>query len=348
MTELFLNWYRKNKRDLPWRKRSDPYAVLVSELMLQQTRVDTVIAYYNAFMARFPDVFALANADEADVLHAWQGLGYYSRARNLHKLAQEVVEVGGVFPTTYHEWQKLPGVGRYIAGAVMSIAQGQVQSAVDGNVLRVISRIDGCTDDISLPASRKKIESRVSALMPTDNTSDFTQALMELGALVCKPTSPLCADCPLRENCTAFKEGTTAQIPVKSPKRKPQRVMLWALAIICGEYILLKQRGDKELLAKMWGVPVFERTDDDFETASIENLLDLKLPRAKDIGCVTHVFTHRLWEMRVQQFYADDFAKPAGNWEWVSFDALPTKAIPTAFAKVLNLVKKTAVQNKPI
>ena len=214
-TAKLLSWYRENRRDLPWRKTSDVYAVLVSEMMLQQTTVETVLGYYERFLERFPDVQTLAAADEEEVLAAWKGLGYYSRARNLHRLAKQVAAEDGVFPGTLEGWQKLPGVGPYIAGAVTSIALGLPHAAVDGNVLRVFSRADGIEDDIMLPQTRKRVEALVRALMPHDATSDFTQALMELGALVCRPVSPDCNLCPVADGCVARERGIVDKLPVK-------------------------------------------------------------------------------------------------------------------------------------
>lgn len=331
-----LGWYESNKRDLPWRKASGVYAVLVSEMMLQQTRVDTVIGYYERFMARFPNAAALAAASEDEVLHAWQGLGYYRRARNLHAATKMVTENGGVFPQTQKEWLRLPGVGHYIAGAVMSIAQGLQQPAVDGNVLRVIARLMGSKDDIALPATRKVTEKIVRGMMPKGRPGDFTQALMELGALVCTPASPKCADCPLTLYCAAYRGGTTQDIPVKTKKARPKTVRLWAAAVIFGECILLEQRGEG-LLGGMWGVPVAAREDGSADDA-LSRQAGLTLYGGTHIGRVVHVFTHQRWEMDVMRYDVSGKACTDETLEWVRIDSLGSKAVPTAFKKVLALL----------
>ena len=203
-----LHWFDKNKRDLPWRKTKDPYKIWVSEIMLQQTRVDTVIAYYNRFIESFPTVEDLAAADEQDVLKHWQGLGYYSRARNLHKGAQMVREqFGGEFPKEPDKVKKIPGIGPYTAGAILSIAFNLPYPAVDGNVLRVFSRVFAIKEDIAQPQTVKLIQQKAAAYMPERHEGNFTEALMELGALICIPVSPLCLTCPLFHQCEARLQG---------------------------------------------------------------------------------------------------------------------------------------------
>lgn len=338
-TEAILNWYWYNKRDLPWRKTSDPYAVLVSEMMLQQTRVDTVISYYHRFMEKYSDVKALAQADETEVLAVWQGLGYYSRARNLHRLAKEVAANGGEFPNSYEGWRRLPGVGPYIAGAVMSIAYNMPQPAVDGNVLRVISRLDASRIDIMSVAARKAVTAKVLKMMPEGHVGDFTQALMELGALVCKPTSPNCEVCPVNETCQANIQDVTHEIPVKKPKKKPKTIKLYALAMCTNGHILLEKRNDEGLLAKMWGLPVAEKQKGLSAGNAYQNLFST-VCEGKTLGHVKHVFTHQRWEMEVVLFEVE---RPFGSnerMEWVRFDELKKKPIPTAFKKVLSVVLK--------
>lgn len=195
---LLIDWYRENRRDLPWRESRDPYRVLVSEIMLQQTRAETVKPYFHRFLATLPTVEDLANADEPTLLKLWEGLGYYSRVRNLQKAARAVMEHhGGVIPADFDALLKLPGVGRYTAGAVASIAFGIPVPAVDGNVLRVLARLTGDDTDILSPAAKKTAEATLAPLVPSDAAGDFTQSLIELGALVCTPGEPKCSDCPL-------------------------------------------------------------------------------------------------------------------------------------------------------
>lgn len=217
-----LAWYDLQKRDLPWRINRDPYRVWISEIMLQQTRVDTVKPYYRNFMEKFPTIQALAEAPEEDVLKAWEGLGYYSRARNLQTAAREVkANYGGVVPDTPKEIAKLKGVGSYTAGAILSIAYEKPEPAVDGNVMRVFSRLLYMEDDIAKPATRVKFEHLVRQTIPHDRAGDFNQALMELGALICLPRTPHCLTCPVFDYCLARKEGVQKELPVKG-KAKSQ------------------------------------------------------------------------------------------------------------------------------
>ena len=335
-----LNWYRANKRDLPWRKTSDVYAVLVSEMMLQQTTVETVLGYYTRFLARFPDVQSLAAASEEEVLDAWKGLGYYSRARNLHKLAKQAAENGGVFPDTLEEWRKLPGVGPYIAGAVTSIALGLPHAAVDGNVLRVFARADGIADDIMLPQTKKRVEERVQGLMPRDATSDFTQALMELGALVCRPVSPNCAACPVVEGCLAHQRGIVDELPLKKPKEKQQVVRMWVAVVETPDAVLLEHRQNDTLLAHMWGLPIVEQQGDRPAEELLAEKYGIRLSGGQPAGHAVHVFTHRRWKMDILRVKLDEEFPVDGALEWVSWEQFERKPVPTAFMKALQTARK--------
>jgi len=255
-----LGWYDVVKRKLPWRINRDPYRVWVSEIMLQQTRVDTVIPYYERFMARFPTVQALAEAPEEEVLKHWEGLGYYSRARNLQAGAKEVVDrFGGIVPDDAASVASLKGVGPYTAGAIMSIAFNRPEPAVDGNVMRVLSRFWLLEDDIAKPSTRVRIEKLARAIIPEGRAGDFNQALMELGALVCTPKSPGCLTCPVMERCEGRLAGKEKELPIKT-KAKPPRPE-WRLGIIVagsGEHagqVLVRQRPETGLLARMWELP---------------------------------------------------------------------------------------------
>ena len=335
-TELLLVWYDANKRDLPWRRTRDPYAVLVSEMMLQQTRVDTVIRYYNDFMGRFPDVYALAHASEADVLNAWKGLGYYSRARNLHRCAKRIAAQCGEFPDTLSGWRALPGVGDYIAAAVMSIALKKPCAAVDGNVLRVISRLNGLNGDIASPAVRKDIKTRVQRMIPQDRASDFTQALMELGALVCKPSSPDCGNCPLTVLCKALAQDAIQQIPVKTHRKAPREVKLVVAAVSCGDALLMECRDEKGLLAGMWGLPAAELKEGKAPEALFQEKYTLALKGGISIGQARHTFTHQRWEMDVQYYEADKFPTEE-RMEWVRIGSIDEKPVPKAFQKAIDV-----------
>ncbi|UVI28837.1 A/G-specific adenine glycosylase [Paenibacillus spongiae] len=255
-----LGWYRQNKRVLPWRMNRDPYRIWVSEVMLQQTRVDTVIPYYERFMDKFPTAEALAEAPEAEVLKCWEGLGYYSRARNLQAGAQEVVSRhDGVVPDDKAAVSALRGVGPYTAGAIMSIAFNRPEPAVDGNVMRVLSRYFCLEDDIAKPSTRVSIEKLAASLIPEGAAGDFNQALMELGALVCTPKSPGCLTCPVMAHCEGRMAGKEHILPIKT-KAKPPRPELRLAALVTGTgshagKILIRQRPDTGLLARMWELP---------------------------------------------------------------------------------------------
>ncbi|MBW7476826.1 A/G-specific adenine glycosylase [Paenibacillus oenotherae] len=255
-----LDWYRGNKRVLPWRMNRDPYRIWVSEVMLQQTRVDTVIPYYERFMDKFPTAAALAEAPEPEVLKCWEGLGYYSRARNLQAGAREVVERhGGIVPEDKEAVSALRGVGPYTAGAIMSIAFNRPEPAVDGNVMRVLSRFFCLEDDIAKPATRVKIEKLAASLIPEGAAGDFNQGLMELGALVCTPKSPGCLTCPVMMHCEGRMAGKEHVLPIKT-KAKPPRpeTRLAALIVGSGQHagkVLVRQRPATGLLASMWELP---------------------------------------------------------------------------------------------
>jgi len=348
MRDKLLRWYNKNKRDLPWRQRSGPYPVLVSEMMLQQTTVDTVLRYYEPFMARFPHVKTLAAADEQEVLASWKGLGYYSRARNLHRIARQVVsEFGGEFPSTHDEWLSLPGVGPYMAGAVLSIAYGQPYPAVDGNVLRVISRAFALREDITRPVARKEVEARVSAMMAHENAGDFTQALMELGALVCRPSSPDCTNCPWNADCAALRENVVNELPIRKPRTAPRTVQLWAALIETEDSVLLHYRGSETLLAKLWGLPVAEKQDGKIPEALFAEKYGLSLMDGEVTGHAVHVFTHQRWQMDVVSYRMKSEIKfNIPEWEWISWESIEKKPIPTAFMRILRAVKKQRAERK--
>ncbi|WP_219835664.1 A/G-specific adenine glycosylase [Paenibacillus sp. R14(2021)] len=258
-TELLL-WYKANKRDLPWRMNRDPYRVWVSEIMLQQTRVDTVIPYYERFMAQFPTAAALAEAPEPEVLKCWEGLGYYSRARNLQAGAREVLSLhGGTVPDDKAAVAALRGVGPYTTGAIMSIAFNRPEPAVDGNVMRVLSRYFCLEEDIAKPATRVNIEKLAASLIPEGEAGDFNQALMELGALVCTPKSPGCLTCPVMMHCEGRMAGKAQVLPIKT-KAKPPRPETRIAALITGSgshagKLLVRQRPESGLLAQMWELP---------------------------------------------------------------------------------------------
>lgn len=324
-----IDWFAVHRRPLPWREDRDPYRVWISEIMLQQTRVDTVIPYYERFLAAFPTVDALAAASETDVLKLWEGLGYYSRARNLHRAAKEIVaRFDGRLPPTVEELLTLPGIGRYTAGAIASIAFDQPVAAVDGNVLRVVARLLGITEVITKAAVQRRVAEQVVAMMPPGEAAAMTEALMELGALVCLPRNPLCARCPWRDDCLAQAQGIAEQLPVR-PRRTPPRIVNGAVAVVhkalspaCLAFsssgpevpgfagvVLIARRPEEGLLAGMWEFPWVEvdKASASKDVAKLAEFVCDMLRRrfgieARVVGrlpSVRHVFSHLEWRLNV-------------------------------------------------
>ncbi len=254
-----IAWYRGARRDLPWRWTRDPYAIWVSEVMLQQTRVAVVVPYWQRWMARFPTAAALAGAPLDDVLAAWSGLGYYRRARNLHRGAREVVaRYGGSLPDTAAELRSLPGIGRYTAGAIASMAFDRREPLVDGNVARVLARLFAVDEDVKSAAGQKRLWQLADELVPGDSPGDFNQALMELGATVCAPAAPRCADCPLAAHCRAHRDGRTRELPRLPERRRDADKPLLAAAaawIERGGRLLLARRAPGGLFGGLWELP---------------------------------------------------------------------------------------------
>lgn len=332
-----LSWYNESKRDLPWRHNPTPYRVWISEIMLQQTRVDPVIPYYLRFMEALPDVQSLANVSEDDLMKLWEGLGYYSRARNLQKAAKQVAEVG-CFPDNFEGWRALPGIGEYTAGAICSIALGLPTPAVDGNVLRVLSRVLGSYEDIASSKVKKAFTEALKAVYPINHTSEFTQGLMELGAIVCLPNgAPLCNDCPLRDHCKAFRENLVDQIPVKSEKKKRKIEKKTVLILRCGNLIALQRRPERGLLANLWeypNLPEWVEEDDLRSLFSPSN--PLKIDALPDS---THIFTHIEWLMKGYEITISD---PSDQYIWMTVEeVLHQKAIPSAYRCYTNHLKNS-------
>lgn len=302
---LLLQWYDRVKRDLPWRGISDPYRVWLSEIMLQQTRVETVKGYYERFLTLFPTVEALAAAPREAVLKAWEGLGYYSRARNLHKAAQAVASgFAGRFPQSYEELARLPGVGPYTAGAIASIAFGERVPAVDGNVLRVASRFFGVRADIAAPGTRGAIRALVQDAMPPERAGDYNQALMELGATVCSPLSPNCGACPWEALCDARAEGDAESLPIHEKKRPPKKVDVAVCLLTRGDRVLVTRRKERLL----HGLYVFALLEEETEPERVRQLLleqGLDCSFASALGSARHAFTHRVWDMRLLHYRLD-------------------------------------------
>lgn len=326
-------WFRENQRNLPWRQEPTPYHVWLSEIMLQQTRVEAVIPYYLRFLERLPDIASLAVVDEEELMKLWQGLGYYNRARNLKRAAEQaVLEYGGELPADYEKLLKLPGIGSYTAGAIASIAFGIARPAVDGNVLRVISRILGSMEDISQAKVKKKIEEQLLFVMPGNAPGDFNQALMELGATVCVPNgAPHCQECPVAETCLAFREGKTDVIPYKAPK-KPRRIEERTILLVKwkDEYAIEK-RPSTGLLAGLYEFPNLEGSLNGEQLADYLIHAGETSFTAEPLPPSKHVFSHVEWRMTA---YHIVLRKKKG--ERFQFhkrqDILEHYAIPSAFS----------------
>ncbi|WP_082194093.1 A/G-specific adenine glycosylase [Bhargavaea cecembensis] len=302
--EALTDWYRRECRDLPWRRTRDPYLIWISEVMLQQTRVDTVIPYYMRFAERYPDMAQLAYAPVEELMKEWEGLGYYSRVRNLQSGVREAYETYGEVPADPDRFRKLKGVGPYTAGAVMSIAYGIPAPAVDGNVMRVLSRVLLIEEDIAKPKTRKLFEEAVMDLIDREDPSSFNQGLMELGATVCTPTRPKCLLCPVRDWCAAYHEGREEELPFKSKKKKPAAVPQTVIAVRSpGGRWLMEQRPGEGLLAGMWQFPAEGTGDPEEAVRLISDRFGLKLTQLQPATEFKHMFTHRIWE--VQAFTAE-------------------------------------------
>ena len=323
---ILLTWFDQNKRELPWRetKPRDPYHVWVSEIMLQQTRTEAVKPYFTSWMERFPTIEVLAEADEADVLHQWQGLGYYSRARNLHKAALLMKEsYGSAMPQGKEDIRALPGIGDYTAGAILSMAFGKKEAAIDGNVLRVYARLYAIEDDILKTAGRKKITQLVCETLP-DRAGDFNEALMDLGANVCIPKHPRCDTCPLSAFCEAFHQGRVEELPHRT-KKKPQQELCAACAICIRDgKVLLHKRARTGMLASMWEFPMVLSEKADTAADELSHFLHGKLEGP--VWKYKHVFTHRIWYMNA--YMAENITVPEGEYKYFSPEEY--KEIPLA------------------
>lgn len=330
-------WFEASHRDLTWRRTADPYAIWVSEIMLQQTRVETVERYYADFLARFPTVQALADAEQSAVLEAWSGLGYYRRARLLHKGAQHVRDtLGGRVPDDGASLLAVPGIGKYTAGAIASIAFDKPQPLVDGNVARVLSRVCGIEEPKQQDATAKGHWVLTQAILERGRPRILAQALMELGATVCTPKSPRCEACPIQAHCNAFATERTATIPAPRKKVAQPLDRLCALAVVSRKRLLMIKRPPTGLLASMWCLPLVTDEDGPTELGTVFEDADT-VDRWSRVGSVRHVFTHRIWEMSVCR--ANVPKRPAlaleGEVAWVAPGERPPGGIPSVTTKLL-------------
>lgn len=332
-----LAWYDVSARVLPWRARGgakpEPYRVWLSEIMLQQTRVETVLPYYAKFLARWPDVTALANARQEEVLSAWAGLGYYARARNLHACAKAVVaEFGGVFPEGEDELRRLPGIGVYTSAAISAIAFGKKATPVDGNIERVMSRLFAVEE--KLPAAKKTLSRLAAEMTPAHRAGDFAQALMDLGATICTPKRPACAICPWIDACVARARGDQETFPRKTEKAEGKLRKGAAFVVLRDDdHILLRTRADKGLLASMTEVPGSEWSAEYKESIKAAPLAGIKWQ--KMIGPVRHVFTHFPLELTVYAARVPKKTRAPKGMRFVPLNALDDEALPSVMRKVI-------------
>ena len=323
LSRPLLDWYEQNKRDLPWRRDADPYRIWVSEIMLQQTRIEAARGYYERFMEALPTVESLASADEDTVLKLWEGLGYYSRARNLHRCARIIVrDCGGKFPRTARELRRLPGIGEYTAGALASLAFNEPESAVDGNVCRVLARVEACSDTVD-EAMKARYRRELREILPDGESGDFNSALMELGETVCTPGVPGCERCPIADLCRARLEGSPERWPVLQEKRPRRIERRRVLLMVCGERVALRRRPDRGLLAGLWELP--------------NDTLDEPPAGGEPCGEAVHRFTHVEWHMRGYILRCEHETEGC---VWVTPEERRALAIPGAFRYYLKILEE--------
>jgi len=344
-----LDWYAQQRRELPWRDEPDPYRVWISEVMLQQTQVATVTPYYERFVRRFPTLNDLASATLDEVLKAWEGLGYYARARNLHAAAGRVMaEHGGQLPAGYAALRRLPGFGDYTAGAVASIAFGERVPAVDGNVKRVLARLLAITDDVARGATSRRLRALAGALVPADRPGDFNQALMELGATICTPGTPRCLLCPVRAECEGQAQGIQASLPIKAPRRERPHYDVTA-AVIRGEdgRLLIAQRKPEAMLGGLWEFPGGKcqpgESLPECLQREIREELDLDIEVGRYLTSIDHGYTHFRISLHVfecRPLDGDPRALDCADWRWVQPAELGNFAFPVTDRKIIQILNR--------
>ena len=342
-----LDWYEKHHRSLPWRKSSDPYRIWVSEVMLQQTQVKTVIPYYNRFLSAFPEPETLAEADQQEVLKLWEGLGYYARARNLHRAAREIItHHGGAVPQDLAALKALPGIGDYIAAAVSSIAFGNPHAAVDGNVKRVLARFHKTDLPVNDPASGKVFRKAAEEFLEKSKPGDFNQAMMELGALICKPANPRCHDCPLRQECRAFKEEAVKEYPRRIKRGRIPEYHVAVGVIWKGSRVLITQRKPDGLLGGLWEFPGGKIKDGETPSGAcireINEEVSLVVETEDRIARIRHAYTHFKIVMDVFRcIYLNGRIKLRGpvDYRWIQLSEIDRFPFPGANRKFIPLIK---------
>jgi A/G-specific adenine glycosylase len=347
ITDPLLAWYRRSRRDLPWRRDHDPYRVWVSEVMLQQTQVVTVIPYYERFLARFPDVRSLAAAPLDDVLKLWEGLGYYARARNLHRAAREVAAShDGVIPRDPRAFGALPGVGAYMTAAVQSIAFGAPLAVVDGNVKRVVARLFALRDCVDHAAGRRAVQARAQALLGPADPGAFNQALMELGAVICRPVNPLCAECPVSGACAARSAGNPEAFPLRDARRAVPREHIAVGVVSDGARVLITRRAERGMLGGLWEFPGGKVRRGECAAQAcrreIREEVGLRVQVDARIARVTHAYTHLTVDIDV--FHCRyrggrvDLSGPVDH-RWVTMEETAAYAFPKANHKFMPAIR---------
>ena len=340
---LLMQWYKKEARVLPWRSDPNPYYVWISEIMLQQTRVDTVMPYFLRFIAEIPTVRDLADIDEEKLLKLWQGLGYYNRALNLKKAAVMIVgKFGGSLPSGMKDLMSLPGIGVYTAGAISSIAFGRQVPAIDGNVLRIIARITAGREDIGNAKTKKLFEPVVAAMIPAEAPGDFNQALMDLGATICLPNGePKCGQCPVNGLCEAYKKGLTSEIPVMSNKKARRIEKKTVLLITCNNRFALRKRGESGLLPNLWEFPNVEGYLTEEQCRQLLLNWGFTGCRITELPPSRHIFTHLEWHMKGYFIRATQL-RGLPDFVWANKDEIKSRySIPTAFKTIIKYAGET-------
>jgi len=330
-----LDWYLLHARDLPWRRTKDPYAIWVSEIMLQQTQVQTVIAYYERWLQKFPTLRSLAAAERHDVLSAWAGLGYYRRARMLHEASQIIMtEYCGIIPPTVERLMKLPGIGRYTAGAISSIAFEQKAPVLDGNVMRVLSRICAIEEDITDKNTLKKLWSLAEALLPDEKPGDLNQALMELGATVCTPFNPACGICPVSESCEARNQGRQSNFPVKKEKEKQEKIETYALVLRSEASVFLRRQPEYGRWGGLWMFPFWHTKGGLLDSCGLTKNEIVPFTTIEH-GFTKYRVTLRVFEARGQAEQIRLIAADECEDRWVKIDEVSDYALPAPHKKIL-------------
>jgi len=342
-----LAWYGRQRRDLPWRNDPTPYQTWVSEIMLQQTQVRTVIPYYKSFLERFPDVNALAAATDEEVLKLWEGLGYYARARNLHRAATTVAEqLGGEIPSNPAGFRQLPGVGDYVCAAVCSIAFSLPLAAVDGNVRRVLARLYAIETPVNRPTAARVFQEQADALLARSRPGDFNQAMMELGATVCRPTRPRCGECPVSDDCAAFAAGRTAELPLREPRKKVPHHRVAVGVVEDGDRVLITRRRPEGLLGGLWEFPGGKILEDESAEAAcvreIREEVNLDVEVAGWVGRVRHAYTHFHVELdvfRCRRTAGEVSLSGPVDYRWITLEEVDDYAFPRANHKFIALLR---------